>query len=129
MTNRIALPITILAIFVAGCGGGDDKTSAPTGDQAVTGTILKWTFEGDCDTMTDKFLENQAFIGDNRQERCAYFEKTFQKPRYSEDDLKFRSVKVTGPKATVVVGSDIANITTTYTLLKQGGTWRIDDAG
>jgi hypothetical protein len=129
MTNRIALPITILAIFVAGCGGGDDKTSAPAGDQAVTGTILKWTFEGDCDTMTDKFLENQAFIGDNRQERCAYFEKTFQKPRYSEDDLKFRSVKVTGPKATVVVGSDIANITTTYTLLKQGGTWRIDDAG
>src|SRR3954451_15634019 len=130
MTNRIALPIAVLAIFVAGCGAGDsDKTSASTGDQAVTGTILKWTFEGDCDTMTDKFLEDQAFIGDNRQERCAYFEKTFQEPRYSEDDLKFRSVKVTGPKATVVVGSDIANITTTYTLLQQGTQWRIDDAG
>ena len=129
MTNRIALPITIVALFAAGCGDSDSKTAAPTGDQAVTGTILKWTFEGDCDTMTDKFLEDQAFIGDNRQERCAYFEKTFQTPRYSEDDLKFRSVKVTGPKATVVVGSDIANITTTYTLLKQGGTWRIDDAG
>jgi hypothetical protein len=128
MTNRIALPIAIVALFVAGCGGSDSKTSAPTGDQAVTGTILKWTFEGDCDTMTDKFLEEQAFIGDNRQERCAYFEKTFQKPQYSEDDLKFRSVKVAGPKATVVVGSDIANITTTYTLLKQGGSWRIDDA-
>jgi hypothetical protein len=37
-------------------------------------------------------------------------------------------VKVAGTKATVVVGSDIASITTTYTLLQQGGKWRIDDA-
>ena len=36
-------------------------------------TILTWTFEGSCDVMTDKFLEDQAFIGDNRQERCDYF--------------------------------------------------------
>ena len=75
-----------------------------------------------------RVLDDQAFIGDTRQERCAYLTKTFQKPRYSEDDLKFRSVKVAGTKATVVVGSDIASITTTYTLLQQGGKWRIDDA-
>src|SRR4051812_37732748 len=129
MTKRIASALTLLAPLLARRGGGDKTTSAAsTPDQAVKGAILKWTFEGDCNSMTDKFLEEQAFIGDNRQERCDYLKKTFQKPQYSEDDLKFRSVKVAGPKATVVIGSDISNITTTYTLLQQGGTWRIDDA-
>jgi hypothetical protein len=131
MTKRIAFALTLLALLVAGCGGsGDSKTtSAAAGpDQAVKDAILKWTFEGDCDSMTDKFLEEQAFIGDNRQERCAYLTKTFHKPQYSPDDVKFRSVKVAGTKATVVIGSDISNITTTYTLLQQGGRWRIDDA-
>jgi hypothetical protein len=128
MTNRIALPLTILALLIAGCGGGSDSPRATGPDAAVKEALLKWTFEGDCDSMTDKFLEQQAFIGDTRQERCDYLEKTFQKPQYSEDDLKFRSVKVAGTKATVVVGSDIASITTTYTLLQQGGKWRIDEA-
>jgi hypothetical protein len=118
----------ILALLIAGCGGGSDSPQASGPDAAVKEALLKWTFEGDCDSMTDKFLEEQSFIGDTREERCAYLEKTFQRPQYSEDDLKFRSVKVAGPKATVVVGSDIANITTTYTLLQQGGKWRIDAA-
>ena len=137
MTRILSFPAVRVAIFIAvlalaGCGGASSsndaaKSGTPT-EQAVKATILKWTFEGDCDTMTDKFLDQQAFIGDNRQERCAYLEKTFQKPRYSPDDLKFRSVRIAGSKATVVVGSDISNITSTYTLLSQGGKWRIDDA-
>jgi hypothetical protein len=130
--RALAVAATALALALAGCGGGDDRGGsgrpAATGEQAVKDTILKWTFEGDCDTMTDKFLEQQSFIGDNRQERCAYLTKTFEKPRYSPDDLKFRSVKVAGPRATVVVGSDISNIESTYTLLSQGGRWRIDEA-
>src|SRR3954451_13907419 len=131
MTKRIALALTLLALLLAGCGGSDDSkttSAASTPDQAVKGAILKWTFEGDCNSMTDKFLEEQAFIGDNRQERCDYLKKTFQKPQYSEDDLKFRSVKLAGPKATVVIGSDISNITRTYTLPQQGGPWRTADA-
>src|SRR4051794_26139533 len=134
MTNRIPLTLTVLALAIAGCGGGSDSkpattaASATSGDQAAKDAVLKWTFEGDCDSMTDKSLEDQAFIGDNRQERCAYLTKTFQKPQYSTDDLKFRSVKVAGTKASIVVGSDISNITTTYTLLQQGGKWRIDGA-
>ena len=146
-----------LALAVAGCGGSDDDKTAQTTSastpttsstptattptatsptssigadlDAVKATVLKWTFEGDCDTMTDTFLEDQAFIGDTRKERCDYFEKQFQKPQYSEDDLKFRHVEVHNDRATAVVGSDIANIETKYTLLKQGGTWRIDSAG
>ncbi len=145
--------VVVLTLLVAGCGGSDDdggsasnSTSQPTTTQSTQQTttspppitnsltepvkqaVLKWTFEGDCDTMTDKFLKDQAFIGDTRQERCDYFEKQFQKPQYSEDDLKFRHIEVNNDRATAVVGSDIANIETKYTLLKQGDTWRIDDA-
>jgi hypothetical protein len=122
------LTAALAVLVISGCGGGSDQAKSPGPEQAVKDAILTWTFEGNCDAMTDKFLEDQAFIGDNREERCAYLTKTFQKPRYSEDDLKFRSVKVAGTKATVVVGSDIASVTTTYTLLQQGGKWRIDDA-
>jgi hypothetical protein len=143
--RSLTLPLTILALAAAGCGSSDDKTTAQTGTastastpttrtttsptdsigadlDAVKATVLKWTFEGDCDTMTDKFLKDQAFIGDNRKERCDYFEKQFQKPQYSEDDLKFRHVEVHNDT------SDIANITTKYTLLRQGGSWKIDSA-
>ena len=33
-----------------------------------------------------------------------------------------------GTKATAVIGSDISNITATYTVVNQGGRWRIDAA-
>jgi hypothetical protein len=122
------LSAALAALVIAGCGGGSDEPKLSAPEQAVKDAILSWTFEGNCDAMTDKFLDDQAFFGDTREERCAYLMKTFQKPRYSEDDLKFRSIKVNGPKATVVVGSDIASITTTYTLVQQGGKWRIDEA-
>jgi hypothetical protein len=128
MTKTLCAALAASVLAVSGCGGSDEpKLSGP--EQAVKDTVLSWTFEGNCDAMTDKFLDDQAFFGDTREERCAYLMKTFQKPRYSEDDLKFRSIKVTGAKATVVVGSDISNITSTYTLVQQGGKWRIDDAG
>ena len=135
-----------LALVAAGCGGDDDKKSetssqnppaqqqstseAPAsdagGEGAVKQVVLDYTFKGDCETMTDKFLEQQAFIGDNRQERCDYFEKTFQKPQYKESDVKFRALHVNGDKATVLIGSDIANVKTEYTLVNEGGQWKID---
>src|SRR3954469_17938846 len=122
------LSAALAALVIAGCGGGSSTPKSSGPEQAVKDAILSWTFEGNCDAMTDKFLDDQAFFGDTRTERCAYLMKTFHKPAYSEDALKFRSVKVAGHKATVVVGSDIASITTTYTLLNQGGKWRIDEA-
>jgi hypothetical protein len=149
MLTTIAV-VGVLAF--AGCGDDDSDNNgsastagAPTqtggqtptdggqtpagGEDAVNDAILKWTFEGSCDVMTDKFLEEQSFIGDSREERCDYFQKAYVKPQYSEDDLKFRSVQVSGDTATVVVGSDIANIESEYKLVNDGGTWKIDEAG
>ena len=153
MTTRriLLLPALGLALVAAGCGD-DDKNSEPAasstptqttqpqdpvkpapeeapagGEDAVKQTIITWTFEGDCETMTDKFLESQAFVGDNRTERCKYFEDSFQKPQYKESDVKFRKVTVTGNKAVVTVGSDIANVEADYHLVSEGGKWKIDE--
>jgi hypothetical protein len=146
----LAVPAVAVTLFAAGCGDDDKKseTTASTpqtqgstqstpaqapaadagGEEAVKQTVLDWTFKGDCELMTDKFLEAQAFVGDTREERCDFFEKAFQKPQYSEGDVKFRKVTVTGDKAVVTVGSDLANITTDYHLVAEGGKWRIDEA-
>jgi len=153
----LLVPAAALALVAAGCGD-DDKSSdngasanppaqqestasqstpapapasdAPAGgEDAVKQTILDWTFKGDCDLMTDKFLEAQAFVGDTRQERCDFFQKAFQKPQYKESDVKFRKITVTGDKAVATVGSDLANITTDYHLIATGGKWQIDEAG
>lgn len=148
ITRILIVPAAALALFAAGCGD-DDKSTAGTqaqpqqkasssnpapandagGEDAVKEAVLKWTFEGDCDLMTDKFLEAQAFIGDTREERCDFFKKAYTKPQYKESDVKFRKVTVNGNTAVATVGSDIANITTDYHLVNQGGSWKIDSAG
>ena len=131
----IAVPAVALALVAGGCGGSSSNDSAgvkpgtSTSDpQSVKNTILTWTFEGACDVMTDRFLEQQAVFGNTRQQRCAYLAKTFHKPSYSPGDVKFRSVKITGSRATAVIGSDISNAESTYTLVLSGGKWQIDDA-
>lgn len=153
----LALPIAALALAAAGCGGDDETndeqaaTTAPTtaetttaaepdkpapeeapagdpgGEDAVKQAVLDYTFKADCNTMTDKFLDTQAFSGETREEKCDFLEKTFQKPQYSEDDVKFRKVEIKGDKATVTIGSDLANIQTDYLMVAEGGQWRIDD--
>src|SRR3954453_23319400 len=102
----LLVPAVGLALVAAGCGSGDDKSTdkASSPQDAAKQAVLDWTFKGDCDLMTDKFLEAQAFIGDDRKERCDYFEKAFHKPQYQESDVKFRKVTVTGDKAVVTVG-------------------------
>ena len=145
----LAAPAAALALL-AGCGDDEKKTQEPVkpaqtqpaqtqptqeaagdppvgGEDAVKKTIIDWTFKGDCDLMTDKFLEDQAFVGDTRKERCEYFEDSFQKPQYSESDVKFRKIEVNGSKAVVTIGSDIANVESDYHLVAEGGGWKIDE--
>jgi hypothetical protein len=145
-----ALLVSFALVAAVGCGDDEeDKKEQPAattstttqpavphaeaaeGDEdAVKKTVVDWTFEGDCDLMTDKFLEAQLLgLGDNRAERCDLFEKQHQKPQYSEDDLKIEDVKVTGTKASLIVTSDIApDIKSKYDLVKTGDKWRIDAA-
>jgi hypothetical protein len=99
-------------------------------EEAVQDVVKKWLIEGGCERMTDRFLESQLLgLGDNRKERCDLFQKQHTKPQYGEDQIKITDVKVTGTKASLVVGSDNApDITSKYELVKTGGRWQIDAA-
>jgi hypothetical protein len=146
--------IAALLLALTGCGGDDENgggepvagegapaRTAETPDdapqpeeaseddeQAIRDTIVGWLLEGGCERMTDKFLEEQAFIGDNRTERCDFFEKAFRKPQFTKDDIKLSDVEVKGDKATAVVGDNFSNVESKYTLVRAGEGWRIDSA-
>jgi hypothetical protein len=104
--------------------------SSEEDQEAVREAVIKWTFEGKCEYMTDKFLEDQLLgLGDSREEKCDLFEKQHQKPQYGEDDLKIEDVNVTGAKASLIVTSEIApDIKSRYDLVKSGDQWQIDAA-
>ena len=153
----VAAILVALALIAAGCGGDDDSEepaatttaqSPPTAEgpsttettppaeaseddeKAVEEAVIKWTFEGDCDLMTDKFLEDQLLgLGDNRAERCDLFEKQHQKPQYKEEQVQTEKITVEGNQASLIVTSDIApGIESKYELVKTGDQWQIDAA-
>ena len=118
-----------LALAAAGCGGDDE--GGGSGDAGSPEQVVKrWMLEGDCDLMTDRFLEAQLLgLGKARQDRCELFEKQHTKPRYGEDEIQITDVKVSGDRASLVVGSENApDIKSKYDLVRAGGRWRIDAA-
>jgi hypothetical protein len=111
--------------------GEEETTPAdePAGDdeELIRETLLTWDFEGDCNLVTDKFLEDYTFISGDREQACQYVEKTFVEKLYSEDDVIIDNVQVDGDTATADFGSTIApDLTITYTLVRQDGVWVID---
>jgi len=126
---RSSIGAIVLVAVLLGCGsdgGSGSTTSGPEG--AVKEAILTHLLEGDCDVMTDAFLEDQAIFGDTREENCELFENTFVEKQYTADDVKITDVEITGSKAMAVVGDDFSNIESTYTLVKEDRKWRIDAA-
>ena len=129
MKRAVLLLVAALAALAVGCGGDDGDSTADADDDqaAVESTINTWLFEGDCDVMTDKFLQAQTFESDP-DKACDLFETAFQEPQYTEDDVEITDVQVTGDKATAVVGGGGSDITSTYTLVRVDGEWKIDAA-
>ena len=138
--------MALLAAFAIGCGGDgsgstDGGTSvastAPTVETvsddagadpaAVEDTLRTWLLEGDCDVMTDKFLEDQTFISD-REDACDTFETLFTEPQYGADEIEISNVEILGNKATAEVGGGGIDITSEYSLVFEGGVWKIDAA-
>jgi len=132
--SRSFLGAIALVAALLGCGGGNgdsgsgSTTSGPEG--AVEEVILTWLLEGDCDVMTDAFLEDQVLIGDDntRKENCELFENVFVEKQYDAGDVKIADVEITASEATAVVGDDFSNVESTYTLVREDGRWRIDSA-
>ena len=113
-----------------------DLTSTSPDIDAIETTIKTWMLEGDCSLMTDKFLEEQTF-DDNAETACETFENLFTAPSYGEDDIEITDVRFENDKATAVVGGSPEGvsiteggeeITSTYHLVFEDGTWKIDSA-
>ena len=120
--------------------GRDASTTSTTSDgsdlDAIETTIKTWLTEGDCDLMTDKFLEEQTFNDDPKQ-ACETFEASFSPPAYSADDIDVTDIEYVNDKATAIVGggpegvsvtSGGEEVTSKYTLVNEDGTWKIDSA-
>ncbi|MEX2193696.1 MAG: hypothetical protein WD844_00280 [Thermoleophilaceae bacterium] len=95
-------------------------------EEAIRETLVTWLLEGPCDLMSDKFLEEQSFVGDTREERCELFEQSHTKPQYGEDDIITSGFRVDGDTASAVISDDFSNVETTFNLVREDGTWVID---
>ncbi|MCO5327435.1 MAG: hypothetical protein M9964_10345 [Solirubrobacterales bacterium] len=105
----------------------DAAAPDPNDTAAVEDTIRTWILEGDCDLMTDKFLEAQTF-DDNPKRACDTFEKLFTPPSYGADAIEITDVEIDGDKASAEVGGGGIDITSEYDLVFEDGTWKIDKA-
>jgi hypothetical protein len=124
--SRLLPVLLALALALAACGGGDGGTAD---ERAVKEVVKTWLLDGECDLMTDRFLATQLLgLGNDRPSRCELFEKQHQRPRYSEDQIEISDVRVTGTRATLVVGQEGIDVESRYSLVKTGGRWRIDAA-
>ena len=104
----------------------EDGAASPGDEQAIRDAVLGYLIEGDCDTMTDKFVEEQTF-SDNRREGCEQFEQLHQEPRYGPDDVNITDIRIEGTRATATIGDDVSNIEAKYKFVKEGDKWRIDE--
>lgn len=138
MRRIVTLTLVVVLSMLAACGDDDDTVATPDATAPTTGAagaddesaiqdaIVSYLVDGNCDAMTDQFLEDQSFVTDGREEACAAFEDLFTPPAYTAEDIVISDVEIDGDKASATVGDNFSNVTSDYKLLNVDGQWQID---
>ena len=97
----------------------------PPDEAAVKETLVASLFDPDCDLLTDEYLLEIALLSDTVEDACDEHMQSWVEPQYDEDDVLITDIQIDGDVATAVVGSEIADITTTYELMQVDGAWLV----
>lgn len=134
MKLRLLTAAWVLPLALTGCsddgddtgGGSDEPTETlPAEEAAVRDALVASFFDPSCDLRTEEYLLEKAFLSDTAEEACDEHTQAWIEPQYDEDDVLVSDISINGDVATAVVGSDIANVTTTYELMLVDGNWLV----
>lgn len=131
---RIDAAVLILPLLLlAACGDDSDDSSEddspaetlPTDEAEVRDALVASFFDPSCDLLTEEYLLEKAILSDTPEEACNEHMQAWVEPQYTEDDVQVSDIEIDGDVATAVVGSEIADITTTYELTQVDGAWLV----
>ena len=118
-----------LCLCFAACAGDDGGNGGEGGDEGdraeaakARAAVTRFVNNDDCDVLSTRFLE-EGFPGESNP-RAACRQDTLKGVR--RGDYRVESVAVNGETATVRLKLN-TNATRTYTVVKQGDRWLVDD--
>ncbi|MDF2732630.1 MAG: hypothetical protein K0S92_1263 [Desertimonas sp.] len=135
MKRTVTVAVLVLPLLLTACGDdGDDDSGDGTADEsetmrpeqaAVRDALVASFFDPSCDLLTEEYLLAKALLSDSPEEACDEHMQSWVEPQYDEDDVLITDIEIDGDVATAVVGSEIADITTTYELMQVDGAWLV----
>ena len=133
MTRRLLVPALVLPLLLTACGASDEEPqesdaaseALPPGEAAVRDALVASFFDPSCDLLTEEYLLEKALLSDTAEDACDEHMQSWVEPQYDEDDVLITDIEIDGDVATAVVGSEIADITTTYELMQVDSAWLV----
>lgn len=153
--RRLLAAALLAPVFLAGCGGSDSSDSDEAGragkaeeasspepsgtpdgvgdvsasdEHTIKDNLTAWLLAPRCDLATDDYLIRLTPFADEdttADEACDQWTNGFVKPAFGADDILFSNLEGAADRATIEVGSEYINVTTTYEMTFVDGTWKV----